>query len=307
MSIPPTPLIEHAKTGRANCRKCHKQIKKDELRIGLPAFYRGHITYRWFHPHCLPKWGMIDLDLEMISSDDDKAILKEIIKKRPSRIPLAAITAETDFLITIEGRVENIEPKKVFQKKTTEKGYLQAGVITDGQIQRRIIGWNQDSDLIARLRIGKGYRFSYLQPVENRRGEIEFSLTRISQTEEIDFTPIKDIIPIKEVYISRSRTDKLYCLGCRRKISRGEFRIKKIDERTEKGRFYHLGCIDPQYLLLRVKEYLEDEKPLTEDKLDLHRRTERVISHRDPNLLPAFLELEIVTDDKTPESADIEN
>ncbi len=307
MSDLPTPLVEHATTGRANCRKCRQKIKKDELRIGLPAFYRGHITYRWYHPDCVPECGLIDIGPELAFSDEDKAILEEITKKKPVMVPLALITPETDFLVTIQGRIERIDPRRVFMKKTAEKGYMQAGIITDGQAQRRIVGWDQDSDFIAGLEVGKSYNLEYLQPVENRIGEIEFRVTRISQVEESDFKPIKEEIPKKEVFISRSRTDKQRCWGCRRRFGRGEFRIKKIDEKIGKTALYHLGCIDPKYLLLKVRDYLTDEDSLREDKLDLYRRTERVISHRDPGLLPEFLKLEIEMDDQTSESKEPNN
>lgn len=45
--------IEYAKSSRAKCRKCSEKIMKEDLRIGEPSFYDGHISYRWYHKHCV--------------------------------------------------------------------------------------------------------------------------------------------------------------------------------------------------------------------------------------------------------------
>merc|ERR1712065_126826 len=43
--------VEYSKSGRAKCRICSDQIKKDELRIGKPIKWRGWIT-SWSHVPC---------------------------------------------------------------------------------------------------------------------------------------------------------------------------------------------------------------------------------------------------------------
>ena len=44
--------IEPAKSSRATCKTCSKAIQKDELRLGEPSVYDGHVSYRWHHLKC---------------------------------------------------------------------------------------------------------------------------------------------------------------------------------------------------------------------------------------------------------------
>jgi hypothetical protein len=45
-------MVEPAKSSRATCKTCSKTIQKDELRVGEPSLYDGHVSYRWHHLHC---------------------------------------------------------------------------------------------------------------------------------------------------------------------------------------------------------------------------------------------------------------
>ena len=49
--------VEPAKSSRATCRTCSKAIQKDELRLGEPSLFDGHVSYRWHHLKCAA--GMI--------------------------------------------------------------------------------------------------------------------------------------------------------------------------------------------------------------------------------------------------------
>ena len=44
--------VEPAKSGRSTCKTCSKAIQKDELRLGEPSVYDGHVSYRWHHLKC---------------------------------------------------------------------------------------------------------------------------------------------------------------------------------------------------------------------------------------------------------------
>ncbi len=44
--------IEAAKSGRSSCRTCGGLIPKEELRLGEPTVYEGHVSYRWHHLKC---------------------------------------------------------------------------------------------------------------------------------------------------------------------------------------------------------------------------------------------------------------
>ena len=44
--------VEPAKSSRATCKTCSKAIQKDEMRLGEPSEYDGHVSYRWHHLKC---------------------------------------------------------------------------------------------------------------------------------------------------------------------------------------------------------------------------------------------------------------
>ena len=44
--------VEPAKSSRSICKTCSKAIQKDELRLGEPSLYEGHVSYRWHHLKC---------------------------------------------------------------------------------------------------------------------------------------------------------------------------------------------------------------------------------------------------------------
>jgi hypothetical protein len=44
--------VEPAKSSRVICKTCSKAIQKDELRLGEPSLYDGHVSYRWHHLKC---------------------------------------------------------------------------------------------------------------------------------------------------------------------------------------------------------------------------------------------------------------
>lgn len=45
-------MVEPAKSSRSTCRTCSQTIQKDEIRLGEPNIYEGHVTYRWHHLKC---------------------------------------------------------------------------------------------------------------------------------------------------------------------------------------------------------------------------------------------------------------
>jgi len=44
--------IEPAKSSRATCKTCSQTIQKEELRLGEPSLFDGHVSYRWHHIKC---------------------------------------------------------------------------------------------------------------------------------------------------------------------------------------------------------------------------------------------------------------
>ena len=53
--IPETPnkfCVDIAKTGKAKCRHCNKQIDKNRLRIGKYIAFNGKTITYFYHPSC---------------------------------------------------------------------------------------------------------------------------------------------------------------------------------------------------------------------------------------------------------------
>lgn len=62
--------IETAKSGRSSCRTCEKPIAKNELRLGEPTLYEGHVSYRWHHLRCQSR--ILDgVDLKTLNGYDE--------------------------------------------------------------------------------------------------------------------------------------------------------------------------------------------------------------------------------------------
>ena len=63
--MPTRYVVEHAKSGRASCRKCKEKILKGAVRVGAISDVGDYEMTRWFHVGCMnykrakPK---IDLD-----------------------------------------------------------------------------------------------------------------------------------------------------------------------------------------------------------------------------------------------------
>ena len=90
-------LIEHAKSGRASCRKCREKIAKDELRFGHETVFQDAVTYQWYHLKCAAQKVANDLNeaLRDFAEDiPDRAVLEETIaanrkKQKPTTFPYA--------------------------------------------------------------------------------------------------------------------------------------------------------------------------------------------------------------------------
>lgn len=75
--------VESAKSSRSTCRTCSKAIQKDELRLGEPTIFDGHVSYRWHHLKCaahLIKDTKLDTlgGYEELSREEKKELQNEI-------------------------------------------------------------------------------------------------------------------------------------------------------------------------------------------------------------------------------------
>jgi hypothetical protein len=90
-------LIEHAKSGRASCRKCREKIAKEELRFGYETVFQDAATFQWYHLKCAAE--KVANDFSKVLSDfeedvSDRAELEELIaanrkKQKPTTFPYA--------------------------------------------------------------------------------------------------------------------------------------------------------------------------------------------------------------------------
>ncbi len=81
--------IELAKSSRSTCRTCHNKIDKDSPRIGIQTIFslpdgNDAISYRFYHPNCLP-FDKISDTMDFLKK---KKKLKDINKKEIEKILL---------------------------------------------------------------------------------------------------------------------------------------------------------------------------------------------------------------------------
>ena len=68
--------IEYAPNGRSLCKKCKRQIKEKEIRLGEPFYIDEQLTFHWNHLNCS---DLSKLKRDMVIGLDD---LEELDKKR---------------------------------------------------------------------------------------------------------------------------------------------------------------------------------------------------------------------------------
>lgn len=109
----PEYVVELAKSGRAECKKCEQKIKKFELRVGVIVEGDWGLLTRWQHLSCTvfdrsvrnaeSLDGYIDLDL------DSQEILKERVLQSQSEIDEDMIPVDPDELVR-KAWTEPVEP-----------------------------------------------------------------------------------------------------------------------------------------------------------------------------------------------------
>lgn len=92
-------VIEHAKSGRAKCRKCREKIEKDELRFGHEIASDFGDAFQWYHLACAAQ--KVPVDLEKVLKDFTEEIpareaLEQTInenrsRQKPTRLPWAEL------------------------------------------------------------------------------------------------------------------------------------------------------------------------------------------------------------------------
>ncbi len=68
--------IEYAPNGRSLCKKCKRQIKEREIRLGEPIYSDEHLSFQWNHLNCI---NLSKLKRSMVTGLDN---LEEADKKR---------------------------------------------------------------------------------------------------------------------------------------------------------------------------------------------------------------------------------
>ena len=75
--------VEPAKSSRSTCRTCAQKIAKDELRLGEPSLFDGHVSYGWHHLMCaarLLKGSKLDslVGYEELTDEQKELLQKEV-------------------------------------------------------------------------------------------------------------------------------------------------------------------------------------------------------------------------------------
>jgi hypothetical protein len=73
--------LEYAPHGRELCKKCKRQIKKGEIRLGEPFHTIDYLTYKWYHSKCL-NLSKMEKDyvtgIENLKDEDKRRIEKKL-------------------------------------------------------------------------------------------------------------------------------------------------------------------------------------------------------------------------------------
>lgn len=129
-------LIEHAKSGRAKCRKCREKIEKDELRFGHETMFEGSPTYQWYHLKCAAEKVARELGTTLSEFDEDvpdRAELEELIaanrkKQKPTQMPYAeAAPSARSSCLVCEEKIAKDDFRVAIEREIDAGGFSRTG------------------------------------------------------------------------------------------------------------------------------------------------------------------------------------
>ena len=130
-------LIEHAKSGRASCRKCKEKIAKDELRFGHEVSSDfSDSTLQWYHLKCAAVKLPIELDKVLADFDEDvpdREEIDELIaanrkKQKPTTFPYAEIASTgRSSCIVCEDKIEKGALRVAIEREVDAGGFMRRG------------------------------------------------------------------------------------------------------------------------------------------------------------------------------------
>lgn len=119
----PEYIVELAKSGRAECKKCQSKIEKCDLRVGVIIEGDWGVFTRWQHLRCTvfdksirnaeSLDGYIDLDIE------SQEKLKERVSKSQFEVDQDMIAVDPDELVRKDWN-QPVEPSMYFQQKISK-------------------------------------------------------------------------------------------------------------------------------------------------------------------------------------------
>lgn len=126
--------IEHAKSGRAACRKCKEKIAKDELRFGHEvASDFSDSTVQWYHIKCAAVKLPIQLADALQEFDEDipdRAEIDELIaanrkKQKPTTYPYGEVASTgRASCIVCEEKIEKGALRVAVEREVDAGGFM---------------------------------------------------------------------------------------------------------------------------------------------------------------------------------------
>ena len=129
-------VIEHAKSGRAKCRKCREKIEKDELRFGHEVASDFGEALQWYHLSCAAR--KIPVDLEKVLKDYaedvpgrdalEQAINENRSKQKPTRLPWAELAPSGRSSCQVcEEKIAKGEYRIAIEREIDAGGFVRMG------------------------------------------------------------------------------------------------------------------------------------------------------------------------------------
>lgn len=129
-------LIEHAKSGRASCRKCREKIAKDELRFGHETVFQDASTYQWYHLKCAAEKVANDFGKALRDFEEeipDRAELDKLVaanrkKQKPTTFPYAEFAPSGRSSCQVcEEKIAKGEIRVAFEREIDAGGFSRMG------------------------------------------------------------------------------------------------------------------------------------------------------------------------------------
>jgi DNA repair protein RAD16 len=140
-------ILEKAKSGRAECKKCNTKIAKDELRIGVVVQGDRWITTNWQHVHCTifpPTIQVVEALNGFCSlSTEHQNLIRERVRSSKSEVDPDDVPIDPNELVRmnwseeLEPANELLMPLLPYQKEglgwmvNQEKSAVRGGILAD--------------------------------------------------------------------------------------------------------------------------------------------------------------------------------